>query len=54
MNVAKANGRLQGNQPKLTVKQENHLVELHAAGEHSNAELFSFGRSTVYCCLLRR
>ncbi len=32
MKVAKAKGRLRGKQPKLTVKQENHLLELHAAG----------------------
>ncbi|GAB2722768.1 recombinase family protein [Arthrobacter bambusae] len=56
MKVAKAKGRLRGKQPKLTVKQENHLLELHAAGEHSKAELaelFSVGRSTVYRAIER-
>jgi len=51
MAVAKANGRLRGKQPKLSPRQEAHLVELHRAGEHSPAELaelFSVGRSTVY------
>ncbi len=50
MKVAKATGRLRGKQPKLTVKQETHRLDLHAAGEHSKAELaelFSLGRSTV-------
>lgn len=54
--VAKAKGRLRGKQPKLTVKQETHLLELQAAGEHSKAELaelFSLGRSTVYRAIER-
>ena len=33
MKIAKAKGRLRGKQPKLTVKQENDLLELHAAGQ---------------------
>jgi DNA invertase Pin-like site-specific DNA recombinase len=56
MKVAKARGRLRGKQPKLSPKQEAHLVALHAAGEHTNAELaelFSIGRSTVYRALER-
>lgn len=51
MKVAKAKERLRGKQPKLSAKQEIHLLELHTAGEHSKAglaELFSIGRSTVY------
>lgn len=51
MKVAKANGRLRGKQPKLTVKQEDHLLELHDAGKHTMAEmaeLFSISRSTIY------
>uniref|UniRef100_UPI0011AFFA16 helix-turn-helix domain-containing protein n=1 Tax=Arthrobacter sp. GMC3 TaxID=2058894 RepID=UPI0011AFFA16 len=51
MKVAKANGRLRGKQPKLTVKQEAHLLELHDAGKHTMAEmakLFSISRSTIY------
>jgi hypothetical protein len=54
--VAKAKGRLRGKQPKLTARQEAHLVALHATGEHSPAELaelFSIGRSTVYRALDR-
>ena len=56
MKVAKARGRLWGMQPKLTLKQEAHLVALHKAGEHTTAELaelFSVGRSTVYRALER-
>ena len=56
MKVARARGRLRGKQPKLTPKQEAHLVTLHKAGEHTNAELaelFSIGRSTVYRALDR-
>ena len=52
MAVAKAEGRLRGKQPKLSPRQEAHLVQLHRAGEHTTAELaelFSFARSTVYC-----
>ena len=51
MRVAKAKGRLRGKQPKLNPRQEEHLVALHHAGEHSIAELgdlFGVTRSTVY------
>ncbi|MGP9783390.1 recombinase family protein [Glutamicibacter sp. AOP12-B1-11] len=51
MKVAQANGRLRGKQPKLTAKQEAHLLELHDAGEYTMtemAELFSISRSTIY------
>lgn len=51
MKVAKAKGRLTGQQPKLSPKQEAHLYKLHTAGEHSKrdlAELFSAGKSTVH------
>ena len=51
MKVARAKGRLRGKQPKLTVRQEAHLVALHQAGEHTSAELaelFGVARSTVY------
>ena len=53
---AKAKGRLRGKSPKLTPRQEAHLVQLHAADEHTVgelAELFSVGRSTVYRALQR-
>jgi DNA invertase Pin-like site-specific DNA recombinase len=56
MKIAKAKGRLRGKQPKLSPRQEAHLVQLHAAGEHAMseiAELFSVGRSTVYRALER-
>ena len=56
MAVAKANGRLKGKQPKLSARQEVHLVSLHQAGEHTSAELaelFSVARSTVYRALDR-
>jgi DNA invertase Pin-like site-specific DNA recombinase len=51
MKVAKAKGRLRGRQPKLTPRQEEHLVRLHKAGEHTTgelAQLFGVARSTVY------
>ncbi len=51
MKVAKAKGRLRGKQPKLSPRQEAHLVALHDAGQHSTtelAELFCVARSTVY------
>ncbi len=56
MQVAKANGRLRGKQPKLTERQGAHLVALHRSGEHTSAELaelFSVARSTVYRTLER-
>jgi DNA invertase Pin-like site-specific DNA recombinase len=37
MRVAKAKGRLRGRKPKLNARQEAHLVNLMAAGEHSTA-----------------
>jgi DNA invertase Pin-like site-specific DNA recombinase len=54
--LAKAKGRLKGKQPKLTPKQEAHLVELYRGGEHTVTEiqeLFAVGRSTVYRALDR-
>lgn len=51
MKVAKAKGRLRGKQPKLSAKQEAHLVDLYRAGEDTSAELaelFGVARSTVY------
>ncbi len=56
MKVAKAKGRLRGKRPKLSPKQEAHLVALHHAGEHTLAELeelFSITRSTLYRALAR-
>ena len=57
MAVAKTNGRLRGKQPKLTPKQEAHLVEMHESGNHTAgelAELFKVGRSTIYRAIERR
>jgi DNA invertase Pin-like site-specific DNA recombinase len=51
MQTAKAKGRPRGKQPKLSAKQEAHLVELYRAGGHTVGELeelFSVSRSTIY------
>jgi DNA invertase Pin-like site-specific DNA recombinase len=56
MQVAKAKGRLRGKQPKLSKKQEAHLVSLHRQGTHTKvelAELFSVARSTIYRTIKR-
>jgi DNA invertase Pin-like site-specific DNA recombinase len=56
MKVARAKGRLRGKQPKLSTRQEAHLVALHGAGEHTVGELeelFGVTRSTVYRALAR-
>ncbi|HEY6423563.1 MAG TPA: recombinase family protein [Pseudonocardiaceae bacterium] len=56
MKVARAKGRLRGKKPKLSPRQEAHLVELHQAGAHTSAELaelFSVARSTVYRAIER-
>ena len=50
MQVAKAKGRLRGKQPKLSMAQQRHLMEVHRAGTHSTAELaelFNVARSTA-------
>jgi DNA invertase Pin-like site-specific DNA recombinase len=51
MAVARAAGKLRGRKPKLTPRQEAHLVELYRAGAKTPAdlaEIFGVGRSTVY------
>ncbi len=56
MAIAKSKGNLRGKQPKLTSRQQTHLVQLHAAGEHTIAELaelFAVSRPTVYRVLER-
>jgi DNA invertase Pin-like site-specific DNA recombinase len=56
MAVARSKGKLKGKQPKLTARQQAHLVEQHATGEYTIAdlaELFSVSRATVYRVLER-
>jgi DNA invertase Pin-like site-specific DNA recombinase len=56
MAVARAKGRLRGKQPKLSPRQETHLVELYRAGEHTIGELeelFPVTRSTIYRAVAR-
>jgi DNA invertase Pin-like site-specific DNA recombinase len=56
MAIARARGHLRGRQPKLSARQQQHLVELHRAGEHTIvelAELFSISRASVYRVLAR-
>jgi DNA invertase Pin-like site-specific DNA recombinase len=56
MAIARAKGKLKGKQPKLSTKQQAHLVQLHTTSEHSIAdlaELFSVSRPTVYRILQR-
>jgi DNA invertase Pin-like site-specific DNA recombinase len=56
MAIARANGKLKGKPPKLSTRQQKHLVDLHDAGEHSIAdlaELFTVSRATVYRVLER-
>jgi DNA invertase Pin-like site-specific DNA recombinase len=51
MRVAAQKGRLKGRPPKLSAQQRTHLRKLHAAGEHSPAEigaLLGISRSSVY------
>jgi DNA invertase Pin-like site-specific DNA recombinase len=55
--VARAKGHLKSKQPKLTVNQSRHLVELPDLGTYSTAEmaeLFGVSRSTIYRTLLFR
>jgi predicted DNA-binding protein YlxM (UPF0122 family) len=57
MQVAKAKGHLRGKQPKLSVAQQRHLMEVHQADTHSTAELaelFSVARSTIYRAIQRQ
>ncbi|RVU27665.1 recombinase family protein [Streptomyces antnestii] len=54
--VARSKGKLKGKQPKLTARQQAHLVQQHQSGEHTIAdlaELFSGSRATVYRVLER-
>lgn len=56
MAVARAKGRLKGKPPKLSARQELHLVDLYNAGAHTVSELeelFGITRSTVYRAIRR-
>jgi DNA invertase Pin-like site-specific DNA recombinase len=56
MAIARAKGRLRGKQPKLSARQQAHLVQLNQGGKHTIAELaelFSVSRPTVYRVLER-
>jgi DNA invertase Pin-like site-specific DNA recombinase len=56
MAIAKAKGKLKGRAPKLSKTRQAHLLKLHAAGEHTIAELaelFEVSRPTVYRVLER-
>lgn len=56
MAIARAKGKLRGKQPKLSARQQAHLVELHEAGTHTVVELaklFTVSRPTVYRVLER-
>ncbi len=50
MAIAKAKGKLKGRAPKLSTPRQADLRKLHAAGEHTTAELaelFEVSRTTV-------
>lgn len=56
MAIARAKGKLRGKQPKLSARQQAHLIELHTAGTHTIvelAELFNVSRPTIYRALQR-
>ncbi len=51
MAIARAKGRLKGNEPKLTRTQRSHLYEVLDGGAYSQteiAELFGVSRATIY------
>jgi DNA invertase Pin-like site-specific DNA recombinase len=56
MAIAKAKGKLKGKQPKLSARQQAHLVAQHHSGQYTIAdlaELFCVSRATVYRVLER-
>ena len=56
MAIARAKGKLRGKQPKLPVRQQQELRNMHGTGKYSIsdlAELFSVSRPTVYRTLAR-
>jgi hypothetical protein len=48
MQVAKAKGRLRGNQPKLSRSQETHLISLYKGGQHTGAEIANCSSRTEH------
>ncbi|NNC14069.1 recombinase family protein [Planctomonas sp. JC2975] len=51
MQIAKAAGKLRGKQPTLSKTKRKHLLELAAAGTHTQSELadlFDVSRTTIY------
>ena len=56
MAIARTKGRLKGRQPKLSARQQAHLIEQHQTGQFTIAELaelFKVSRATVYRTLER-
>jgi DNA invertase Pin-like site-specific DNA recombinase len=53
--VAKANGRLKGRKPKLSPRQEAHLIEQYKCGLNPTelAQIFNVGRATIYRAIER-
>ena len=47
MAIARANGKLKGKQPKLSVRQRVRVLHLAQAGEHTIAELAGSSRSAA-------
>ena len=57
MAIARYKGKLQGQQPKLSDRQQRELCRMHATAEYSIgeiAELFSVSKATVYRTLKPR
>ncbi|WAT27358.1 recombinase family protein [Pseudomonas sp. GXZC] len=57
MAIARANGKLRGEKPKLTDRQQKELCRMHDSGEYSIsdlAEVFSISRPTAYRTLARQ
>lgn len=51
MQIAKAAGKLRGRQPTLSKTKRKHLLDLAAAGKHTQAELtelFDVSRTMIY------
>ena len=57
MVIAKAKGHLRGKQPKLSLPQQRHLMEVYRVGTHTTAELaelLNVARSTFYRTVQRQ